>query len=129
MKSTPRWTLAILALLVLGILGVWKFKPRSAPEIAEIAQTSSPMNTWTARVVMTVYGDHWFVNDARYEVRIERADGKDEVLVYSTIASGPTGLVVHWISPDELEVRDSADALRDAVREPHPTVRIAYRPS
>lgn len=128
MKIIYRWALGAIALVALGVLLLFgQFNHRSLSEAEDIAQVNSPTNKWIAKVVMVIYGDHWFVNDARYEVRILQANEKEqEVLVYSAMASGPASLAVKWRNADELEIQDSAVVLRDAVRNPHPSVRIDY---
>ena len=128
MRSAYKWGLFALALLMSTILVWGRFSRHSVPDVEEISRIGSPTGRWTVKVMMVVYGDHWFVNDARYEVRVQKAEEEDQAIVYSTMASGPTGLVVKWLGADELEVQDSADALRDAVRKPHPSVHIGYRP-
>lgn len=115
----------IVVLLSLGII-LWLFRSRS-PEIEIINRVGSTNGTWTACVQMVVYGDHWFVNDARYEVRVERATSRESVLVYSTPASGPTRIAVNWRSEDQLIVEDSLDAMRQAEKNSHSVVIIDYR--
>jgi hypothetical protein len=128
MNVAYRRGLAAIAIVVIGILlGFW-FTRSPAPEVEEISRAASPGGKWTAKVEMVVYGDHWFVNDARYQVRVVRSDKNEpEVLVYSVLASGPTGLSVKWRGDDDLVIEDSSSALRDAVKQPHPSVRIDYR--
>ncbi len=128
MKAAHKRGLAAITVVVIfGLLGFW-FTRSPAPEVEEIAKAASPGGKWTAKVEMVVYGDHWFVNDARYQVRVVRSDRSEpDVLVYSVSASGPTGLSVKWRGDDDLVIEDSSSALRDAVKQPHPSVRIDYR--
>jgi hypothetical protein len=130
MKLTVTKILAVSCLAAIGILaGLW-FTRVEPPEIQEIARMPSPADKWSAKVEMVVYGDHWFVNDARYEVRIVQTGSREpEVVVYSTMASGPTDLSVKWVGEDELVIKDSAGSLSNAVKQPHSTVRIQYMPS
>jgi hypothetical protein len=122
-------TVVAIALIAVGVLlGLWYTRGR-APETEEIARAISPGGTWTAKVEMVVYGDHHFVNDARYEVRIGRVGSKDqEVLVYSVQASGPIGTTIEWRANEELIIQDTLSLLAGAVKRPHPAIKIEYRP-
>ena len=119
-------TIAIVAVGVL--LGLWLTRGQ-VPETEEIARATSPGGTWTAKVEMVVYGDHHFVNDARYEVRIGHVGSQDkEVLVYSVQASGPIGIAIKWQTNEKLVIEDAASVLLGAIKQPHPVIRIEYRP-
>lgn len=103
------------------------FNQSSPPEVEEIERIESPGGEWTAKVDMVVYGDHWFVNDARNEVKISRSDGTErEVLVYSEAASAASYLAVKWCGGNSILIMNSSKFLRDAFRYAHSSVRINY---
>ena len=125
-----------VVVLVIGISTVvavvlfclWLTRGR-IPETEEISRAISPGGVWVAKLDMVVYGDHHFVNDARYEVRIRQVSNQEnEVLVYSVQASGPLGTAITWGSNEELIIEDTLTALAGASKQPHHTVKIEYRP-
>lgn len=121
-----RSVIAAVLMAIGVILWFWLFHSR-APEIEEITRAVSTGEVWAAKVEMVVYGDHWFVNDARYEVRIKRFGSRDDdVLVYSVPASGPNSISIKWRANDELVIEDSPSVIRNAFKQSHPTVRIDY---
>ena len=118
-----------LAIAAAGIFFDWSLLRHQVPETDEISRVASPSGAWVARVEMVVYGDHHFVNDARYEVRIGHVGGQDKgVLVYSAQASGAVGVVTRWQTNEWLVIEDSASVLQGAFKQPHPVLRIEYRP-
>lgn len=119
----------VVAIGAVGIvLALWLTRGR-VPETEEIARAISPDGTWTAKVEMVVYGDHHFVNDARYEVRIGHVGNQDkEVFVYSAQASGPIGIAIKWQTNEKLVIEDAASVLPGAIKQPHPVINIEYRP-
>lgn len=123
------WKNLLIAIVLVGIFGAFIVEcvPIHQPDIEQIAHVASPSGKWSAQVVMVIYGDHWFVNEARYEVRISSTDYSSDVVVYSTFASGMTELKVIWNNDDSLIVLDTPDALSASVRQPHSFVRVAYQ--
>ena len=109
------------------LLGLWITRERP-PEIEVISRAVSPDGKWVAKLEMVVYGDHHFVNDARYEVRVGHNDSQgEEALVYSIQTSGPIGTTIKWQSNEDLVVGDTSNALTEAKKQPHPVVKIEYR--
>lgn len=123
-----RGVLLAVALVGFGVFFCVRLTRSHQPVVEdEIARIASPGGVWTAKAEMVVYGDRWFVNDARYEVRIERTDKVPEGLVYSVPASGSTSISIKWQANDELVITDSSSAMRIAVRQVHPLVKVDYR--
>lgn len=117
------------ALFIFIIIGFFSFLlvRKNSPEIQEITRTFSPSGKLVATVRMTIYGDHWFVNDARYEVSIKdlRVDGGDTI-VYSTLAYDTSHISVKWRGDESLVIEDETEALRSSVKQTYPGIRIEY---
>lgn len=121
---------AIQVVLVVGLVTTaswWLLFRPAEPEYQDVTTFPSPGGRWLATAETVVYGDHFSVNVAQYEVRlIDSNSPKDGVIVYSVPASSGSAISVQWIGSNRLIIKDLAGSLVKSIRKPCCDVEIVY---
>jgi hypothetical protein len=125
MKKIYVRSFLLLSVIFMIVFFKHQYSRQIEPEINEVTRVASPTKEWTAQVLMVVYGDHWFVNVAKYEVRL--INNKKTDIVYSTDADGPPEVSIRWAGNNILVIEDTLEAQRNAFKQPNASVQIEYR--
>lgn len=130
MKSNNLKIICAVVLIALSAAGFFKLiNFAQSPEVREISQIKSSGGNSIATIRMAVYGDHWFVNEARLEVLVSYADANGQrLIVYSSDAHSPEALVIKWLDTSILLIEDDAEYLKSARIQSYPNFQIKYRP-